>query len=148
MLARGVGHRLGGGVGHGVGGAHHEGVKGELPGLHQGHRLFLLRVAVEAQALVIQQADGHVGGEDVLQTGLDVGEEAVLDIIALEVVGAVEHQGVPLQGNHCRLVKPGLDGSLRQVLPEAGEDHGPDIGYRLHRSSPFFCMGPAGPVFP
>ena len=32
------------------------------------------------EILVIQQLDGHVGGEDVLQTGLDVGKEAVLDV--------------------------------------------------------------------
>ena len=127
-------------VGQLVGGAHHEGLEGELPALHQGGRLLLLLILVAAQPLVVQKPYRHVGGEDVLESRLDIGEEPVLDIGALEVVGTVEHQGIPLQGHHRGVVKPGLDGGLRQLLPESGQYHGPDIGNRLHRSSPFLCV--------
>ena len=137
VLPRRVRHRPGRRAGQTVGGAHHEGVKGELPALHQGYGLLLLLALKALEAVVVQQVDGNVGGEDVLEPGLDVGQEAVLDVGALEGVGTVEVEVVPLQGHYRRLVEPGFDGGLRQILPEPGQNHGPDIGNRLHRSSPF-----------
>ena len=136
VLPRRVRHRPGRTTGQTVGGAHHKGVKGKLPALHQGYGLLLLLALKALKASVVQQVDGDVGGEDVLESRLNVGKEAVLDVGALEGVGTVEVEVVSLQGHYCRFVEPCLDGGLRQILPEPGQDHGPDIGNRLHRSSP------------
>ena len=143
VLAGSVSHRPGGGAGQLVGGAHHEGLEGELPALHQGGGLLLLLVLVAAQPFVVQETYRHIRGEDVLEPRLDIPEETVLNVAALKVVGTVEHQGVPLQGHHRGVVEPGLDGGLRQLLPQSGQNHGPDIGNRLHRSAPFLCSTPA-----
>ena len=92
VLARRVGHGAGGGAGQLVGGAYHEGLKGELAAVHDGSGLVFLGVLPCPESLVVKEAHGHIGGKNILQTGLDVGKEAVLDIGALEIVGTVEDQ--------------------------------------------------------
>ena len=109
VLAGRVSHRPGGGAGQLVGRAHYEGFEGKFPAVHNGGGFLRLGVLPLAEGLVIQQLDSHVGGEDVLQTGLDAGEEAVLYVGTLEGVGTVEDQLVPLQGDHGGFVEPGLD---------------------------------------
>lgn len=89
VLARRVGHRLGGGAGQAVGGAHHEGLEGEFPALHQAAGPVGLPAAVPPQSLLIQKLYRDVRGKDVLQPRLDVPQEPVLDVAALEGVGAV-----------------------------------------------------------
>ena len=137
VLAGRVGHGPGGGAGQAVGRADHEGLEGEFAALHQGGGLLFLLVLVLAEHIVVQEPHGDVGGKDVLKTGLDAGEEAVLNIGAFKAVGAVEHQRVSLQSDNGGFVEPGFDGGLGEILPHSGQDHGPDIGNRLHRLASF-----------
>ena len=70
---------------------------------------------------------------------LNIGDKTVLDIAALKSIGAMQHQRIALQRHDSGLIKPGPDGGLTQVLPQTSQDHGPNIGNRLHKSSPFLC---------
>lgn len=139
MLSRRVGYRPGGGAGQFVGRPHHESLKRELAALHEGGGFFLLVFLVAGQSVVVEKFNCNICREDIPETLFDVRHEAVLDIRALKSIWAVEDEGIPVQCHYGSLIEPGLDGGLRQVLPQSGQDHGPDIGHRLHRRSPFLC---------
>ena len=106
-------YRHGGGIGQLVGGAYHEGFKGELIG---GKAVPLLFLPGPLEFLVsrgVQDDHFKIHGEDVLQGGLDVLHKEGLHVPFLEIVGAVEPKGIPLDINRLQFVEPGVDGGLR-----------------------------------
>ena len=112
MLAGSVRYSPGGGTGQLVGRAYHKGFKGEFPAVHDGSGFVFLRLLPEAEAIVIQKTDGHVGGKDILQPCLNVWQKPVLNIGPFEGVGTVENQLVPLQCDDGGFIKPGFDRRL------------------------------------
>ena len=120
-------HRLGRGVGQLVLGAHHVGLKGEGVGIKQVSRPIRRHAVIGRQLLVAEDLYLQIGGEDVLQRRLDVGEEPGLHRVLLERIAAVQHQRRILHGHHGDLVKPGLDSHVGQLAAETGEDTVPQI---------------------
>ena len=132
-------HRLGRGEGQLVGGPHHEVLEGELVTLKKVFRLLLrrLRLLIGLERRVAEETDGEIRGEDVLHAGGDIAHKAVLNGAALEVIAAVEDQGVPLQGHGGDLVEPGVDGGLIELRAHLVQHHVPNVLYGIQKVGSF-----------
>ena len=138
VLGRVLGHRLGGGVGQLVAGAHHEGIEGELVVGIEALVPGGLAPQEGTVAVLIQEGDGDVPREEVLQGGLDVLHEEGLDIAPLEIVGAVEEEGAVPEVQGRDLVKPGADSGLRELRAELLEDALPHVRDGIQMETPRF----------
>ena len=128
-LARVFGHGQGGGVGELVGGTYHEALEGVVLGAGEEGAVHGLGGLGEVVQLPLAQ-DLHleVGGEELVQGLLDIGDIAFADDVTLEVGGRMDDEAVLLQGHGGAVVKPGVDGCRGHVRFHEGENLGPYIG--------------------
>ena len=129
-LPGGLRHRLGRGKGELVGGAHHKFVEGVL--LRAGKEALHLSLGQGVLLPLPQELDLKIGGEQLLQRLLDVGEVPGEDNVLLEIRGGIQHQPVLLQGDDLGVVKPGIQSCGCQVGLHKGEDSLPDLRGGMH----------------
>ena len=126
-----------------VGGAHHEVVKGEF-GVGKALRLpFRGGSALELQkARVVQNLHLEIRGENVMEGGLDVGEEQGFQVSPFEVAGTVEIAGIALDIYDAEFIEPGGNGGLGERPPELAQDILPNVGDGIQKgnTSLFFLV--------
>ena len=136
ILGRMLCHGHGSGVGELVGRSHDKGLEGEFSG-GKAVGFFLRRAALKLlKTGIIQKLDLKISGEDIVQSGLDVGKKEGFNIALLEFVGTVEEAGIPPDIDDGQLIEPGRDGRFRKSAPELAEDVLPDIGDGIQQQTP------------
>ena len=128
-------HRHGGGVGQLVGGAHHKGLKGELVGGKAVTLLFGAAAELRVRQ-VVQNTDLEIHGEEIPDRILDVFHEKVFNVAPLEIVGAVENEGISADVHGLQLVEPGVDGRFRKLALQSVQDLIPHISDGIQKEAP------------
>ena len=129
------GHRSG--VSELVGGADYKGLEGKFGGC-EPVRLPLGRSAALKfnQAVVVEDFDLEIHGENVMERVFDVAEKEGFNVSLFEVVGTVEKAGVSPDIDNRQFVEPGGDGGFGESPPKLPEDVFPDIGYGIQAEAP------------
>ena len=73
---------------------------------------------IGGQLFIVQQLDLQVTGKNIPQRVLDLRGKALFDGVLLKHVAAVQHQCRILHSHHRYLIKPCVDGSVGQLLPQ------------------------------